>query len=191
MTVGDQYLVQPHSQTAGLCTGLESHLRGNCFPLLSTGIQKLRYSFSFPKTAVKYNSGAQRYCSLETVKYYGQNKSHGKNQNCSTVTNPMVATQDFQGTRQNLGACGGIAFSYSIIWDTLGLHGQNGEDKNLKSHYPGILAWLGRLSSSSALVDLSSRVSAAGDAASCTICLHLCPRGQALQTTLWGIIVVK
>lgn len=152
--MGDQYLVQPHSQTAGLCTGLESHLRGNCFPLLSTGIQKLRYSFSCLKTAVKYNSGAQRYCSLERVKYFGQDESRGKNRNCSTVTNPVVATQDFQGTRQNLGAYGDIAFSYSIIWDTLGLRGQNGEGKkNLKSHYPGILAWLGRLSSNFALVD--------------------------------------
>lgn len=153
LTVGDQHLVQPHSKMAGLCTGLESRLGENCFPPLSRGIQKLRYSFSFLKTAVKYNSGAQQYWSLETVKYFGQDESSGKNRNCSSDQS-NGGHPGLPGYQAKHGACGGTAFSYSIIWNTLGLHEQNGEDKkNSKSHYPGILAWLGRLSSSFALVD--------------------------------------
>lgn len=142
-----------HSQMAGLCTGLESCLGENCFPLLSTGIQKPRYSFSFLKTAVKSTlmlSGTGLWRQLNTL---DRTKAMGRwellHSDQSNSGHPR-----FPGYQAKHGASGGTAFSYSIIWDTLGLYEQNGEDKkNSKSHYPGILAWLGRLSSSFALVD--------------------------------------
>lgn len=143
-----------HSQTAGLSTGLESCLGENCFPLLRTGIQKLRYSFSFPKTAVKYNSGAQQSCSLETDKILWTGQKQWEELELLHSDQSNGGHPGLPGYQKRHGARGGTAFSYSIIWDTLGLHEQNGEDKKKsKSHYPGILAWLGRLSSSFALVD--------------------------------------
>lgn len=113
------------------------------------------------------------------VKYSGQEDSSGETMSCSIVTNPMAATQDFQGSRQNLGACGSTATFYYLGYIRIKYIRQGGSGNQKSESMHLTLAWHGFVP---ALPQLATNVHGTSGygIASCSTCLHLGLRGQAL-----------